>query len=144
MDGGTGGSLPSWARAAEPLVPSANIPGVIKDVRKALREIQRASDEIARLSRKRNGRDIGQQLLTLSTETRERARETSQAIKKAFASAEDGTADHAALTAVSEEFKTALLRFQQVPAARDALLSAQTPNLSAGDWASHTPNGARM
>lgn len=115
MDGGA--ALPSWARAAEPLVPGANVSAVVKEVRKALKEIQKASDEIARLARRRAGREIGQQLLTLSTATRERARETSQTLRQAFATAEDGSADHATLTALSEEFKATLRRFQQVWAA---------------------------
>ena len=95
-------------------MPDANVPATLKAVRKALKELRRAADEVVRIGRKRAQRDIGAQLLAISTETRQRAQETSQIIHKAFRAVEDGSAEHAELIAVSEEFKAALRRFQQV------------------------------
>ena len=50
--GGSGsGSVPSWAqRANEPLVPELDLSGVKRDVQRDLKEIKKASEEIARLT----------------------------------------------------------------------------------------------
>jgi len=107
-----GSDSASWAtRAEEPLVPGINLPAVKKDVARDLREIQRATDEISKL-RKKGGRDMGPRLLSLSADTRERARKTSQTIRRAFAGCEEGSSEHSALTALSEDFKATLRRFQ--------------------------------
>ena len=113
--GGSGsGSVPSWAqRANEPLVPELDLSGVKRDVQRDLKEIKKASEEIARLRKKSSGREVGSQLLSISEKTRERARGTSKRLRDALAVASDGSADHQALTQLSDEFRATLKRFQQ-------------------------------
>ena len=107
-------SVPSWAqRATEPLVPSLDLAGVKKDVQRDLKEIKRASDDIGRLAKKRASKEAGPQLLSISERTRERARGTSRRLREALALATEGSADHAALTQLSDDFRAALKRFQQ-------------------------------
>mmetsp|Transcript_15917 Transcript_15917/g.32183 ORF Transcript_15917/g.32183 Transcript_15917/m.32183 type:complete len:278 (-) Transcript_15917:186-1019(-) len=107
-------SVPSWAqRANEPLVPALDLAGVKKDVQRDLKEIKKASDEIGRLAKKRASKDVGPQLLSISERTRERARGTSKRLRDALALATEGSADHTALTQLSNDFRAALKRFQQ-------------------------------
>ncbi|EOD30979.1 syntaxin E [Emiliania huxleyi CCMP1516] len=121
-------NVPSWARAAEPLVPSVNVASVKKEVRSSIKEIGRAADEMVRLGRRRGGPGASEQLLALSTETRERARATSQTLRAAFGAVDDASPDHAALVSLSEEFKAAVLRFQQeAEAASGAAAPSQAP-----------------
>lgn len=110
----TTSQTPGWAaRANEPLVPALDLAAIRKVVARDLREIRRASDEIAKLTKKKSGRDTGAKLLTLSTEARERARGTSRTLREAFATAAEGSAEHAALLTLQEEFKATLRKFQQ-------------------------------
>ena len=107
-------SMPSWAqRANEPLVPALDLAGVKKDVQRDLKEIKRASDDIGRLAKKRASKEAGSQLLSISERTRERARGTSKRLREALALATEGSADHAALMQLSNDFRAALKRFQQ-------------------------------
>ena len=106
--------MPSWAqRANEPLVPALDLAGVKKDVQRDLKEIKRASDDIGRLAKKRASKEAGPQLLSISERTRERARGTSKRLREALALATEGSADHAALMQLSNDFRAALKRFQQ-------------------------------
>ena len=51
--GGASSSTPAWAqRANEPMLPTVDLQGVKKDVQRDLKEIKKASDEIARLAKK--------------------------------------------------------------------------------------------
>ena len=122
----TGGSNPGWASAAAPLVPALDLPNIKKVVARDLKEIRRASDEIAKLSKKKGGKDAGSRLLALSTEARERARGTSRTLREAFATAAEGSAEHSALLSLQEEFKATLRKFQQ-QAESAAPLAAGTP-----------------
>jgi len=107
-------ALPAWAtQAAEPLVPAVDLPTVKKAVQVDLREIKRASDELAKLTRNRGDRDIGPQMLTLSSSARERARGTSKTIRDAFAAVPENSVEYAALVSLSTEFKSTLRQFQQ-------------------------------
>ena len=106
--------MPSWAqRANEPLVPALDLAGVKKDVQRDLKEIKRASDDIGRLAKKRASKEAGSQLLSISERTRERARGTSKRLREALVLATEGSADHAALMQLSNDFRAALKRFQQ-------------------------------
>lgn len=123
----TGGANPGWAASAnQPLVPALDLPNIRKVVARDLREIRRASDEIAKLSKKKGGRDAGSRLLALSTEARERARGTSRTLRESFAAAAEGSPEHAALLTLQEEFKATLRKFQQQAEAA-APLAAGTP-----------------
>ena len=107
-------SMPSWAqRANEPLVPALDLAGVKKDVQRDLKEIKRASDDIGRLAKKRASKEAGSQLLSISERTRERARGTSKRLREALVLATEGSADHAALMQLSNDFRAALKHFQQ-------------------------------
>lgn len=119
--GGNGGggtsNLPSWAqRANEPLVPSLDIGAIKKAVHADLKEVRKATEKLVKLSasaRKKDGAQISDQLLAISSTTRERARATGRTLHEALAQATDGSAEHRALTQLSEEFKQTLTKFTQ-------------------------------
>ena len=128
--GGTSSaSVPSWAqRANEPLVPVFDLQALKKDVRRDLKEIKKASEEIARLGRKKGSRDAGSQLLVISERTRELARGTSKRLRDALGLATEGTDNYHALTVLSDDFRAALKRFQQeAEAAAPDTRAAATP-----------------
>ena len=123
-DVGSNGSseqLPSWAqRANEPLVASVDLPALRKSVRENLKEITKAAEKLSKLgaaARKRGpnapGPSVEPQLLEISAAARERARETSRVLREAVGIVEEGSAEHRAVSALSEEFRQALLKFQQ-------------------------------
>jgi len=133
--GASADSVPAWARRAqEPLVPVVHLASVKKSVMCDVKEIQKASDEIAKLRKQKASRDVGERLLTISKETRQRARQTSSTIRTAFASAAEGSSDHAALTALSDDFKGALRRFQLE--AEAAAPSSQSQPMGGGAFGS--------
>ena len=148
--GGSSNGVPAWAaRAHEPLVPALDLPNIRKTVARDLQQLRRASEEIAKLSRKRSA-NSNERLLALSTEAREVARGTSRVLREAFASAEDGSAEHAALTTLQDDFKRALRQFQKEaeraappsPAAAAPLAAPRAAALPAGAIAVDMPGVA--
>jgi len=148
--GGSSNGVPAWAaRAHEPLVPALDLPNIRKTVARDLQQLRRASEEIAKLSRKRSA-NSNERLLALSTEAREVARGTSRVLREAFASAEDGSAEHAALTTLQDDFKRALRQFQKEaeraappsPAAATPLAAPRAAALPAGAIAVDMPSVA--
>jgi len=137
--------MPSWAqRANEPLVPALDLAGVKKDVQRDLKEIKKASDDIGRLAKKKASKETGSQLLSISERTRERARGTSKRLREALVLATEGSADHAALMQLSNDFRAALKRFQQeaegaAPAAPAAPGVPSSPTGGAGPSGSGQP-----
>eukprot|EP00310_Coccolithus_braarudii_P015034 CAMPEP_0183352762 /NCGR_PEP_ID=MMETSP0164_2-20130417/30296_1 /TAXON_ID=221442 /ORGANISM="Coccolithus pelagicus ssp braarudi, Strain PLY182g" /LENGTH=280 /DNA_ID=CAMNT_0025525289 /DNA_START=135 /DNA_END=977 /DNA_ORIENTATION=- len=110
---GSADNVPSWAkRAQEPLVPVVHLASIKKSVTRDIREIEKASEEMARLRKQKATREVGERLLTVSKETRQRARETSSTLRTAFASVPEGGPDYQALTVLHEDFKSALKTFQ--------------------------------
>mmetsp|Transcript_53342 Transcript_53342/g.122591 ORF Transcript_53342/g.122591 Transcript_53342/m.122591 type:complete len:286 (-) Transcript_53342:477-1334(-) len=135
------GSVPAWAqRAQEPLVPVVHIASVKKSISRDVRDLQKASDEMAKLRKQKATRDVADRLLTISKETRQRARETSSNLRTAMASVDDSSSDFAALTALHDEFKSALRRFQIEAEAAAPLPVASQPMADAVP----APGGARM
>ena len=148
--GGSSNGVPAWAaRAHEPLGPAHDLPNIRKTVARDLQQLRRASEEIAKLSRKRSA-NSNERLLALSTEAREVARGTSRVLREAFASAEDGSAEHAALTTLQDDFKRALRQFQKEaeraappsPAAAAPLAAPRAAALPAGAIAVDMPSVA--
>lgn len=130
---GSGSDAPDWAtRANEPLVPTADLANVKKDVKKDLKEIQRAVDDIAKLSRKKRDERQQQQILSLSEQVRRRARGTSAKIRDALGQAGAGSADYASFSNLSEQLKETLGQFKkhmeaQAPAAPAAPTTSVAP-----------------
>ena len=130
--GGAGGggsdSLPSWAqRANEPLVPAIDIATIKKAVSADLKEVRKATDKLAKLSaaaKKKYGAAVGDELVAISSATRERARNTSRMLQEALAQVEDGSAEHRTLTLLSEDFKQTLRKFTQQVEATSHLAAA--------------------
>ena len=112
-------------------MPAFNLQDFKKTVKQDLKLIQQAADELQKISKKPVP---DQQLfIALSTETRERARNTSQTIRRAFATVQDGTQDFAAVTEMSDEFKATLRRFQrEAEAATVATRPLTTPRRPQG------------
>jgi len=107
-------STPAWAQTAnQPLVNTTNLPAVKKEVKQDLKEIRTAVDGIAKLARKRDGRDTGPQVLNLSDQVRRTARATTAKIRDALSGTPEGSAEHAALAKLSEELKATLRDFQK-------------------------------
>jgi len=136
--GGRGASaMPAWAaRANEPLVASIDIAAIKKSVSADLKELRKATDLLAKLGagakkRPETKQTAGTQLLSISAAARERARATSRTLRDALSIAEDGTAEHKVLTALSDEFKQALLKFQQQVEATTHLMPAAVPSAMA-------------
>jgi len=128
-----GSAVPAWAsRANEPLVPSIDIAAIKKSVNADLKELRKAADLLAKLGagakkRPENGQTVGPQLLAISGAARERARATSRTLREALGIAQEGTSEHRALTALSDEFKQALIKFQQQVEATTHLVPPATP-----------------
>jgi uncharacterized phage infection (PIP) family protein YhgE len=132
--GGPGGTgpLPSWAqRANEPLVPALDIAAIKKTVSTDLKEVRKATDKLSKLSaaaKKKYGAAVGDELVAISSATRERARGTSRVLQEALAQVEDGSSEHRALTQLSEDFKHTLKKFtQQVEATSHLAAAAPGP-----------------
>jgi len=151
-DGNGGGAPPGWAvRANEPLVPSLDVAAVKKSVLADVKELHRAVsalEKLANKAKKNPNSAVGEQLLSISAAARERARTTSRTLRTALGMAEEGSADHKTLTALSDEFKQALVNFQRqveassylVPPPPVAPLSAAGPS-GVGDVESGPPSG---
>lgn len=128
-----GSTVPAWAsRANEPLVPSIDIAAIKKSVNADLKELRKAADLLAKLGagakkRPENGQTVGPQLLAISGAARERARATSRTLREALGIAQEGTSEHRALTALSDEFKQALIKFQQQVEATTHLVPPAAP-----------------
>lgn len=129
--GGGSDSLPSWAqRANEPLVPAIDIATIKKAVSADLKEVRKATDKLAKLSaaaKKKYGAAVGDELVAISSATRERARNTSRMLQEALAQVEDGSAEHRTLTLLSEDFKQTLRKFTQQVEATSHLAAAPGP-----------------
>jgi len=116
---GNSSAVPAWAaRANEPLVPAVDLTAINRSVSADLKELRRSADLLANLGagakkRPESAQTVGAQLLSISAKARERARATSRTLREALGIAEEGTAEHRALTALSDEFKHALIKFQQ-------------------------------
>jgi len=110
----SGSDAPDWAtRANEPLVPTVDLTSAKKDVQKDLKEIRRAVDDIAKLTRKKRDDRQQQQILSLSEQVRRRARGTSAKIRDALGQATQGSSDYAAFTKLSEQLKETLGEFKK-------------------------------
>ena len=110
------GSLPTWAqRANEPLVPAIDLAAIKKAVTADCKEVRKASESLAKLgvAAKKKSQPVGDQLVGISSATRERARGTSRTLQEALQQAEEGSAEHKQLLALSEEFKQTLRKFTQ-------------------------------
>jgi len=145
-----GGAPPGWAvRANEPLVPTLDLPAVKKSVTADVKELQKAADALAKLAnqaKKTPGAPVGEQLLSISAAARERARTTSRTLRTALGMAEDGSAEHKALTALSDQFKQALIKFQKHVEETSHLVPAPPlapagPSSGFGDMESGPPSG---
>lgn len=134
--GSSAESMPAWAkRAQEPLVPVVHIASLKKSISRDVKDIQKASDGLAKLRKQKASREVADRLLAISKETRQRARETSSNLRNAMASVDDSSSDFAALTALHDEFKSALRRFQ-IEAEAAAPLPAASPPAADGGFAS--------
>ncbi|KAL1528721.1 hypothetical protein AB1Y20_010054 [Prymnesium parvum] len=114
---------PFATTANQPLVPSANLTSVKKQLKQDLKEIRGAVDSLGKLSRKR-GRDTGPQVLHLSEQVRRRARSTTAMLRDAMSSTTEGSADYEALAKLGEELKTVLREFQRSVEAASAASEA--------------------
>jgi len=107
-------AAPSWAATAnQPLVTTTNLPAVKKEVQQDLKEIKKAVDSIAKLARKRDGRDTGPQVLNLSDQVRRKARATTAKIRDALSGTPEGSAEYGALANLGEQLKATLRDFQK-------------------------------
>uniref|UniRef100_A0A7S3FA61 t-SNARE coiled-coil homology domain-containing protein n=1 Tax=Haptolina ericina TaxID=156174 RepID=A0A7S3FA61_9EUKA len=156
---GTGPTpLPGWARggeqdfqtrANEPLVVTVDLTNTKKDVKKDLKEIQRAVDDIAKLSRKKGG-DHRQQVHSLLEQVRRRARGTAAKIRDALGQTDQGSADYGIFSKLSEQLKETLKEFQkyvEVAQASESAASSSTQPLAiveierGGRGNGHEPQG---
>uniref|UniRef100_A0A7S2MMD7 Uncharacterized protein n=1 Tax=Haptolina brevifila TaxID=156173 RepID=A0A7S2MMD7_9EUKA len=135
--GTSGGIVPSWAsRANERLMPSFDLPAIKKHVHADVKELRKAADLLAALGagakkRPESAQTVGAQLLSISAAARERARATSRTLREALGIAEEGSAAHRTLSTLSEEFKQALLKFQQQVEATTHLVPPAVPSVAA-------------
>lgn len=115
--GGSGGSTPSWARPSnEPMLPTLDVASVKKSVNADIKELKKAAEALGKLAmkaKKQPDASVGEQLLSISAAARERARTTSRTLRMSLDSANEGSPEHKALTALSDEFKQALIKFQK-------------------------------
>jgi syntaxin 7 len=147
-DGRNGASTPGWATGAkESLMPTLDLPAVKKSVTADIKELQKAAETLEKLAsqaKKTPGGSVGEQLLTISTASRERARTTSRNLRTALGIALDGSAEHKELTKLSDQFKQALMKFQKQVEETSHLIP--TPQLSAagpsGDMEYGSPSGS--
>jgi len=150
MGGSSGAPSPGWAaRANEPLVPAIDVAAVKKSVSADIKELVKAAAALEKLAAKaKKTRDaaVGEQLLSISAAARERARTTSRTLRMALGMAEEGTADHKSLSALSDEFKQALINFQKQVEDSSYLVppppvAAAGPSSSFGNLESGPPSG---
>ena len=133
IDNGGRSSVPAWAqRANEPLVPTLDLPAVKRSVQADIKEMRRTVDALTKIlmSTKKRGapeQDVGPRLLEISMAARERARATSRTLREALGIAAEGSAEHKVLSSLSEEFRQALLKFQQQVEATAHLVSRDEP-----------------
>jgi len=110
-------ATPAWAqRMNEPLVPTLDLPALKRQVQANLKELQKASEGLAKLvtaAKKKGQSQPPAVLVELSAAAREHARDTSRRLREAVGQVAEGSAEHKAVSALSEEFRQALLKFQQ-------------------------------
>jgi len=132
-------------------MPTLDLPAVKKAVQADLKEMKKACDSLKSLgARKKHTRDDGQQLLQISMAARERARGASRTLREALSIAQEGTNEHKVVSALSEEFRQTLLKFQQQVEAVSHLASAAEPAapgsasgvdaLESGTWGGSVPS----
>lgn len=144
-DGRNGASTPAWASGAkESLMPTLDLPAVKKSVTADIKELQKAAEALEKLAKKTPGGSVGEQLLSISTASRERARTTSRNLRTALGMAQDGSAEHKELSKLSDQFKQALMKFQKQVEETSHLIP--TPTLAAagpsGDMEYGSPSGS--
>ena len=113
---GSGSQVNPWAqRANEPLVPSVDLPAVKKAVQADLKEMRRFTEALKALAKKKGSprQQVEQALLEISTAAREHARRASGMLREALSIAVEGSNEHKVVSALSEEFRQTLLKFQQ-------------------------------
>ena len=134
-------SVPAWAQGASaPLVPSVDMVWIKRSVQTDVKELRKSGEMLAKLAagakkRPASAQTAAEQFLSVSSGARERARATSRMLREALAQVQDGTAEHAQLSAFSADFKEALVKFQQQYEASAHLVTpvAPTPTVAPAD-----------
>ena len=141
----SGGAVPAWAqRANEPLVPFFDIAGVKKAVQADLKHLSEATHKLSKLASKKNpDASVGEQLLAISSAARERARTTSRSLRSALGTVEEGSAAYRTLSALSEDFKSTLMKFQQAVEASTRLVPPAALSAGPGDAEPGMVHGGR-